>query len=73
MLRLRVKEVAKEKQMSMSKLSRASDVSYKTVKRIYDNPTNPIGTDTLEKLAKALGVPVVSLLEEVPSDAAKNE
>ena len=38
MVRLRVKEIAKQKGISMGKLSRASDISYRTVQRIYNDP-----------------------------------
>ncbi len=34
-VRLRVKEVAKEKGMSMGKLQRDADVAYNTVKRMF--------------------------------------
>lgn len=66
MIRLRVKEVAKEKDMSMGKLSRNADVAYRTVKLIYTDPYRDVSLSTLTRLAKALGVPVVSLIEELP-------
>ena len=34
-VRLRVKEIAKEKGYSMGKLSRVSDVAYNTIKRMF--------------------------------------
>lgn len=64
-VRLRVKEIAKQKGFSMGRLQRDADVAYNTVKRIYKNPYHVITTDTLGKLAKALGVPLGELLEEV--------
>lgn len=67
-VRLRVKEIAKQKGFSMGRLQRDADVAYNTVKRIYKNPYHVITTDTLGKLAKALGVPVGELLEEVPDN-----
>ena len=66
MIRLRVKEVAQQKGMSMGKLSRKSDVNYRTVKQIYANPTISITTYTLNKLAGALGVPASELIETLP-------
>jgi DNA-binding Xre family transcriptional regulator len=66
MLRLRVKEVAQEKGMSMNKLSQRSEVSYNIVKEIFRNPFRTINTDTLNRLARALGVPVTELIEDVP-------
>ena len=67
-VRLRVKEIAKQKGFSMGKLQRDADVAYNTVKRIYKNPYHVITTETLGKLAKALGVPLGELIEEVPDD-----
>jgi DNA-binding Xre family transcriptional regulator len=67
-VRLRVKEVAKEKGISMGKLHRQADVSYKTIKRIYSDPFYATTTVTLGKLAKVLGVPPGELIEEVPDD-----
>jgi DNA-binding Xre family transcriptional regulator len=67
-VRLRVKEVAREKGISMGKLHRQADVSYKTIKRIYSDPFYATTTITLGKLAKVLGVPPGDLIEEVPDD-----
>ncbi len=67
-VRLRVKEVAKEKGISMGKLHRSADVSYKTIKRIYSDPFYATTTITLGKLAKVLGVPPGDLIEEVSDD-----
>jgi DNA-binding Xre family transcriptional regulator len=66
MVRLRVKEIAQQKGMSMGKLSRLADVSYKTVKRVYDDPHYGVTVNTLGRLAKALGVPTADLIEDVP-------
>jgi len=68
MIRLRVKEIAESKKISMGKLSRTSDVSYNTIKRIYDDPYYSITTATLEKIARALSVSTHELIvdEEEP-------
>ncbi len=63
---LRVKEVAREKGISMGKLHSQADVLYKTIKRIYSDPFNATTTIALGKLAKALGVPPGDRIEEVP-------
>ncbi len=68
MLRLRIKEVAEERGYNMSSLSRKSDVSFKTVKRLWKDPYQTANTDTLERLATALGVDVRELLETVPDE-----
>ena len=65
-LRLRVKEVARQKGFSMGKLQRDADVAYNTVKRMYKNPYHVVTTETLGKLAKALGVSPGELIEEGP-------
>jgi DNA-binding Xre family transcriptional regulator len=65
MIRLRIREIAEEMGYNMSSLSRKSDVSFKTVKRLWKDPHQTANTDTLEKLAKALGVSVRDLIEDV--------
>lgn len=67
-VRLRVKEISKEKGFSMGKLQRDADVAYNTVKRIFKDPYYITTTETLGKLAKALGVPPGELIEEVPNE-----
>ena len=71
MLRLRVKEVAKEKGVSMNKLSQRSEVSYNIVKEIYRNPYKIVTTDTINRLARVLEVPATELLEDVSDDVEK--
>ncbi len=66
MYRLRVKEIATARGFNMSKLSRASDVSFSTIKRIFRDPYQPVGVDTLHKIAQALGVSTSELIEDVP-------
>ena len=64
MIRIKVREIAEQKGMSRTKLSRLADTNYKTVAEIWKNPHKDVGTLTLERLAKALGVRVVDLIEE---------
>ena len=67
MVRIKVKEVAKSKGISQSKLSRLADVNVSTIQRIYRNPTTTnINIFTLEKIARALDVNVSELIESVP-------
>jgi DNA-binding Xre family transcriptional regulator len=70
-VRLRVKEVAKEKGISMGKLQRDADVAYNTVKRMFKDPYYITTTETLGKLARALGVQPGELIEEVPDGVRK--
>jgi DNA-binding Xre family transcriptional regulator len=68
MIRLRIKEVAEAKGFNQSSLSRAADVHFTTIKRIYRDPYKEITTTTLDKVARALGVSVCDLIEELPGD-----
>ena len=67
-VRLRVKEIAREKGISMGKLQRDADVAYNTVKRMFKDPFYITTTETLGKLARALGVSPGELIEEVPDE-----
>jgi DNA-binding Xre family transcriptional regulator len=67
-LRLRIKEVAKERGMSMTKLHIKSEVAYSTVRRLFRDPFAEVTTTTINRLANALGVPPTELLEDVASD-----
>jgi DNA-binding Xre family transcriptional regulator len=63
MIRLRVKEIAEEKKISMTRLAKLSDVDYKTVRKLFRNPQAEIGLSTLDKLAWALRVEPSDLIE----------
>ncbi len=67
-IRLRVKEVAKAKGISQGKLSRSADVDIKTLQKIYRYPRSIVTTETLDKLAKVLGVDGSELIESVPDE-----
>jgi DNA-binding Xre family transcriptional regulator len=69
MRRLRVKEVAQAKGFTMAKLQRAADINLKTIQAIWHDPRHNASLNTLDKLAKVLGVPVTELIEDVPEDA----
>jgi transcriptional regulator with XRE-family HTH domain len=66
MIRLRVKEIARQKGISQSKLGRMADVDVKTVQRIYRNPTTIVTTAVLDRIATALSVDASLLLESDP-------
>jgi len=61
MIRLCLKEILKQKQMSQSKLSRLSDVSVNTIHDMIRNPYTDVRINTLDKLATALGVEISDL------------
>ena len=65
MLRIRVKEIAQQQGLGQGKLARMADVDIKTLARIYKNPYAEVSSVTLEKLARALSIPIADLIEEV--------
>ena len=67
-LRLRVKEIAKERSMSMTKLHIKSEVAYSTVRRLFRDPFVEVTTTTINRLANALDVPPTQLLEDVTEE-----
>jgi DNA-binding Xre family transcriptional regulator len=68
MLRLRVKEVAESKGYNMSTLSRAANVPFITVRRVWKNPYYEIKLATLHRIARTLNVPTSDLFEDVPDE-----
>ncbi len=70
-VRLRVKEVAKEKGISMGRLQREANIAYNTVKRMFKDPYYITTTETLGKLARVLGVQPGELIEEIPDASPK--
>ncbi len=73
MIRLKVKEIAEGKGISMRKLASSADIAYNTLRTIYRNPYRQITTSTLERLAHALQVPVIDLLEEITENPQDNK
>ena len=63
-----VKEVAQAKGFTMARLQRVADINLKTIQAIWHNPQHDASLKTLDKLAKALGVPITELIEDVPED-----
>jgi len=66
MIRLKIKEVAQRKGYSMSRLSRESNMAYKTIQTIWRDPYHEVTTTTLNKLARTLEVDPSELIEYVP-------
>jgi len=66
MIRVKIREVAEAQGYNMSSLSRKADVSFTTIKRFWRDPYRRIDTELLERVARALGVSIHELLEEVP-------
>ena len=71
MYRLKVKEVAQQKQMSQRQLFFRSHVDLKIIQRIYREPSKTVVTiETLDKLAMALDVDISELVESIHTDEA---
>src|SRR5215469_655223 len=73
MIRLRLEELAKQRGMSQSLLQRTSGVTLTMLRRYWINDTDSWHRESLEKLARALGVQVIDLIEEVPSQKRDEE
>lgn len=71
MIRLKVKEIAEAKGISRTRLSRLADTNYKTINAIFKDPQKEVTTTTLNRLAKALEVSVLDLIEEIPDESEK--
>ena len=67
-IRLKVREIAEQKGLNISTLSRKSDVGLSTVRRLWHDPSRHVDFYVLERLAKALEVPVTALIEDVPDE-----
>jgi transcriptional regulator with XRE-family HTH domain len=52
----------------MARLQRLADINLKTIQAIWHNPQHDASLKTLDKIAKALGVPITELIEDVPED-----
>ncbi len=68
MTRLKVKEIAEAKHISQRRLSLRSGVDLRTVQKIWRDPYKIVTTETLDKLAKVLGVDASELIESVPDE-----
>ena len=70
-IRLKIRDIAESKKINMSKLSRMADLNYGTIRAMYENPNRDVAVTTLEKIAKALKVPVTDLYEIIPDDTTE--
>lgn len=64
MVRLKIKEIAESQGYNMSSLSRATDISFNTIKKLWQNPYSGVNVQTLAKIANVLGVTLADLTEE---------
>lgn len=73
MIKLKVREVAETKKMSMRKLVKRSGIAYNTLRTIYRDPYRRVSTDTLDRIATALEVDASELIESVPDDTSEDQ
>jgi DNA-binding Xre family transcriptional regulator len=62
--RLRIREVAEQKGMSMGLLSRKANVTLAVIRKIWRNDQHDVSFNTLQKIAQALEVRVSELIED---------
>ena len=72
-VRLKVREVAEAKGMTVVVLSHKTYLAVNTIRSIFLNPYKTVNTDTLKRLADALDTSILDLIEEVPDDVAQEE
>jgi len=68
MIRLKVKELAAARGLSQRQLSLRSGIDINNMRRILNNPYAIVNTETLDKLAKVLGVDASELIESVADE-----
>ena len=67
-VRLKVRKIAEQKGYNISSLSHKADIGLSTVRRLWRDPYRHVDFYVLERLAKALDVPVTALIEDVPDE-----
>jgi DNA-binding Xre family transcriptional regulator len=65
MYTLKVREVAEAKGVNRSQLSRRTDISMSTLNDLWDGTRTNVKMTTLAAIARALGVSISDLYEEV--------
>ena len=63
-VRLKIKEVAQQKRVSMRKLHMQSEIALSSVKRLYRDPYTEVKLGTLARIADVLDCSICELFEE---------
>jgi DNA-binding Xre family transcriptional regulator len=72
MYKLKVKEAAEAKGVNKSQLSRRSDLAMTTINQLWDGTRTDVKMQTLAAIARALGVSIGDLYEEVAGGTIEN-
>ena len=67
MFRLKIKEEAEKRNLSMAKLSRMADVSYNTMQALFRHPDHDVSLYILYRIARALELSICDLIDETNS------
>lgn len=70
MIKLMVKELAKQRGLQQKQLAEQSGVNVTVLGRYWNNHTGMVSLDVLARIARALGVSVKDLFEDEDKDAA---
>lgn len=62
--KLRIKEIATEKALNISQLSRKPDLDIGLIRRYWHNRTQSISLPALDKIAEVLNVRVIDLIDD---------
>lgn len=73
MARLKIREIAEAQGMTAARLARRADLAYGTVKALWDDPDHDVALSTLTKIAGALGVQVIDLIQNGPKGEPEAE
>jgi transcriptional regulator with XRE-family HTH domain len=73
MLRLRIKEIAEKQNLNRNQLQLKSGVTLPLLTRYWNNKTESVTLDALDKIAHALGVKGTDLLIDVTEDEHSKE
>ena len=72
-VRHKVREIAESKGFSRTKLSRRAEINYKTVNELWNDEYRVIDTRVLDRIAKALKVPIGDLIVQEPDKEEEEE
>lgn len=71
MYRLKIRQIAEERGLSRSRLSRISDVDIKVIRRAFKNEQESITLPVLDRIARALKIDISDLIESLPETEEK--